>query len=187
MYLNLASHPLRNRRLFWGLLVILVGINLVFWGLSINTIFRYEAKIKGLNGVLLRLENRKKALQLEEKQIEKKIQAIQDRFAPQVEKINHLLARKGFSWESFFTDLESLIPERAYLVSLNPVLDQDLKQVSVRLKLASPTLGDLIDFTKKLVNHGCQEIKVFSEETEGGKNIVSEISFIYGATGEADN
>jgi len=35
--LNLASHPRRNRRLFWGLIIILVAANLIFWSLSIKT------------------------------------------------------------------------------------------------------------------------------------------------------
>ncbi|OQX55812.1 MAG: hypothetical protein B5M54_01130 [Candidatus Aminicenantes bacterium 4484_214] len=187
--LNLASHPRRNRRLFWGLIIILVAANLIFWSLSIKTMVSYQMKMKSLNGVLGRLENKQKALQKEGDQFEKKIKAIQVELAPQVDRINRLIAQKAYSWESFFSDLERLIPARAYVVSLNPVLSQDWQQVSVRLKLAAPSLDELMEFTKKLAEQGCREIKVISEEAEGARNIVSEINFVYfyREVNEADN
>ncbi|MCP2620095.1 hypothetical protein NLC35_02480 [Candidatus Aminicenantes bacterium AC-334-K16] len=187
LVLNLATHPLRNRRLFLALLILVVILNIVFLGLTVYTTTYYSSKINGLSSSLTRLETRKLSLTREGKQLEKKIETIQLAINPQVEKLNHLIARKSFSWESFFHDLEQLLPENAYVVELNPVLDQETMQLNVRLKLASSTLDNLVDFTRQLAAKGCREIKVISENAGKGNNLVSELSFIYGVSREINH
>lgn len=187
LILNLASRPLRNRRLFLGILSLIVIFNLIFLGLTVVTTWHYSSKIKGLTGSLTRLEARKKSLTREKKQLEKKIEAVQMAITPQVERLNRLITQKSFSWELFFQSLEKLLPEDAYVVGLDPVLNQETMELEVRLRLASFSMENLVNFTRQLAAKGCREIKVISENPEKETKLISEISFVYGVTSEADN
>ena len=186
LILNLATHPLRNRRFFLSLLLLVVVLNFFFLGLTFVTAWRYSSKISGLTGSLTRLVIKKQSLEREKKQLEKKINSFQQIFTPQVERFNRLIAEKSFSWELFFQSLEKLLPDDAYVVGLNPTLNKENMELKVTLRLASFSLENLVNFTRQLAAEGCREIKVISENLEKQAQLVSEISFIYGVSSEVN-
>ena len=62
---------------------------------------------------------------------------------------NDLIDQKLFSWTRLLSDLEKIMPKRAYLESVQPTITTD-KRLQLRLMIAGEKLDDAIDLVKKM-------------------------------------
>ncbi|MHB8054151.1 MAG: hypothetical protein ACYDH3_02755, partial [Candidatus Aminicenantales bacterium] len=91
--------------------------------------------------------------------------------------INEAIARKNFSWVDFFSRLESALPPRASITSINP-LEVSGTRLRVAMKIISPGLPGLLLMVENLAAGKFEEVTV-RNETIGGGRLISEIGFVY--------
>jgi Tfp pilus assembly protein PilN len=62
---------------------------------------------------------------------------------------NDVIDQKSFSWTRLLSDLEKIMPKRAYLESVQPTITTD-KRLQLRLMIAGEKLDDAVDLVKKM-------------------------------------
>ncbi len=177
--LNLATRPLRNRRLFFlifSLLLLFLAVILVN-GLRIYV--TYFMKSADVEESLKQVETVKRETQKEEKKLIARIEEAKVIHGKKVNFINSLLVKKSFSWTVFLTHLEQTLPRGSYVTRLNPVFREEDLQMEVRLTLSSRHLTDLLTFIEDLEAAGCRDIRVVSETRDQRMFYVSEVTFFY--------
>ena len=176
--LELASHPLRNRRLFFLCLFLLVVLTVSAVVVSGNLYFKFKNKRDETHLKIEEVEQKRGRTQLKEIQVVDQIESDFEANQAKIDFINGLIYRKSFSWIDFFSDLESALPARCYIVSLAPSPWGELG-MEVRVRVASPTLEDLLKLYTQLVKLGFENVLIRSEELANNGLLLSEVSFIY--------
>jgi cbb3-type cytochrome oxidase subunit 3 len=181
IHVDLASHPLRNRRFFFligGTLIVLVCFILILAGYTYSV---YSKKNRNFALTKAQIDERLQETQLEEKRLNKLIEDMSQKYGERVDYINTLIYRKSFSWVDFFSALEESRPETCYLVSMIPSLKDDAK-MEVRLKVASPNLNELLKLNKNLSEKHFTKLRTLSESRDETGMLISEISLVYERT-----
>jgi Tfp pilus assembly protein PilN len=62
---------------------------------------------------------------------------------------NDVIDQKSFSWTRLLSDLEKIMPKRAYLESVQPAITTD-KRLQLRLMIAGEKIDDAVDLVKKM-------------------------------------
>ncbi len=179
--LNLASHPLRNRRFFFLLIGILSLLLVVVLGLGGYTYWKYSTKNRDFERNWAQIENKIRNAQREEKRLTVQIEEAAKKYQGQVTSLNTLILKKSFSWADFLSSLEEALPESCYIVSLEPALVKD-NQTEVRLEVVAPNLDELLNLNRNLYEKNFSSIRIISESTNETGFLVSEISLIYERT-----
>lgn len=176
--LNLASSPMRNRRLFFMLCICLL---IVFIGTSIlggRIYIRYKSKhsdiAKEFDTVNRKLTTEKK----EETRYGTLIEQRLDDYKVASDYINSLIYRKSFPWIDFFAAMEESLPETSYIISLTPV-PADGTEMEVRFKAVFIDLNELLKFIETLDSEGFEDINIISESQSEEGFLLSEISVRY--------
>jgi len=92
----------------------------------------------------------------------------------EVEMLNRILIRKGFSWTKVFANLEKAMPENVRLVSLRPFLDET-ERIGLTMDVRGRTLGDATEFLRTLEQSSIfSEVSLAVQET---KNTNGEVEF----------
>ena len=160
--LNLASQPKRNRRLFlWTVFVLAVPL-LVLMAVSGSDYIRYSGQLRKTRVDIQDLERRTNEAQREFRRLSVLVEEDMKSLGKRVDLINRLILRKSFSWTGFLSDLEEMLPDSCYITSLSPVL-QEGARMEVRLRVASMSLNDLLEFMTRLTAKGFSGIRVNSE------------------------
>jgi Tfp pilus assembly protein PilN len=178
MYLNLASHPLKNRRLFFLLVIILGALFIFLLLLGGYTFINYAGKVRDLQSKTADVESKIQQYQQEEKELTARIQQAVAAHKKEVDRVNSLIYRKSFSWVEFLSDMEEVLPRSSYVVSLSPKVKEDA-QIEVRFKVASPNLDELLKLNKRLYAMKFKDIRVISESRNSEGFLISEISVTY--------
>ncbi len=176
--LNLATHPLRNRRLFFLFFIILGGLLLVFLGLGGYTYWTYKGKNNNFERNRTQIEKRIRDAQREERRLKVQIEEAAKKYQGQVLSLNTLILKKSFSWVDFLSALEEALPESIYIISLEPNLVED-NQMEVRLEVAAPNLDELLKLSMNLYEKKFSSIRTISESINDVGLLISEISLIY--------
>jgi hypothetical protein len=176
--LELATHPLRNRRLFFLILVLLAALLVGTAAVSFDVYFDYKKKLTASRSHITDLEGQLISIQQEESQIAGKVGNEASLSQPRIDLINSLLYRKSFSWIEFLSDLEKSLPDRCYIVSLAPAPRED-RVMEVRIKVASPNLDDLLLLYSRLGDQGFKNVLIRSEEQTASGLLMAEVSFSY--------
>jgi hypothetical protein len=176
--LELATHPVRNRRLFllsFALLaVLLVGLAAV----SFDLYFDYKRRLGENRSKIETLELKLGSIQREESQATGRIGDEVGLLQSRIDLINDLIYRKSFSWIEFLSHLEEALPDRCYIVSLAPAPREDLG-MEVRITVASPNLDDLLLLYTRLGNLGFKNVLIISEDQTANGLVLAEVSFSY--------
>jgi Tfp pilus assembly protein PilN len=160
--LNLASHPVANRRLFFSL-GFLLGVLFLIAMIAGGRIFVvYGSKAHDIKASLTKIDREENDIQSEEKQLSSQIEAFIKDHKNKVDLINNLIYRKSFSWVGFLSTLEKTLPGECYIVSLSPDFRGE-KQVDFKLRMASPNLETLLKFIQNLDEQGFLRIRVSNE------------------------
>lgn len=160
--LNLASHPVVNRRLFFslGILLGVVFLIAVITGGRISIV--YGSKANDIKASIAKIGREENNFQSEEEQLSTQIETLIKNHKKKVDLINSLIYRKSFSWVDFLSTLEKTLPGECYIVSLSPVFRGE-KQVDFKLMMASPNLDTLLKFIQNLDEQGFRRIRVSNE------------------------
>lgn len=176
--LNLATNPLRNRRLFLLLVAILglsVGLLLALGG---KIHFEYKDLAHEAEKGVRQIERQISDDQREANELNIKIVDLDKRYSEEVELINSLVYSKSFSWMSFFSALEEALPASSYIVSLRP-FPEDGISMEVQFRVASASMNEILNFIARLAAMGFKDIQILSESKSPEGYVLSEISLRY--------
>lgn len=178
---NLASHPLRNRRFFFLIAGILVVLICVFSTLAGYTYWVYHKKNRNFAFTRAQIEKKIQDAQRDNSRLNMLIDDASQKYSERIDFINSLIYKKSFSWVDFLSALEESLPDTCYVVSMVPSLKDDSK-MEVRLKIAAPDLDELLKLNKNLYEKNFTNIRIISESRDVAGMLVSEISLIYERT-----
>ncbi len=176
--LNLASNPLRNRRLFlllFALLVIATGLVLALGGM---TQIKYKDLAQEARKQVLDIDRQISDDQRKVNNLSVKIEDLDEQHSEEVELINSLVYSKSFSWMDFFSALEEALPPSSYIVSLRPFPEEGLS-MEVQFRVASASINELLSFIARLAAKGFKNIQILSESKSPEGHSLSEISLRY--------
>lgn len=177
--LELATQPLRNRRLFFVLIafvsVLVVGLGL----LSFDLYFDYAKKLAENRSKAETLEGQMRKFQSEESRTAAMIGAEEDRSQSRIDLVNAIILSKSFSWIEFLSDLEEALPDRCYIVSMAPLPRDDNMGMEVRVKVAGPQLSDLLLLYTRFADLGFKNVRITSEDQTASGEVLAEVSFSY--------
>jgi Tfp pilus assembly protein PilN len=148
--LNLSTRPFKAYRgVNLGLFILLVVL-ITVTAVQIYTYRQNSALAASIRGNQLRTKE----------EAERLTKALQDlnvkRYSgnaaakmSQVEILNQILLRKSFSWTKVFANLEEVIPENVYLLSLRPFID-DKGNMGLNITFRGRSFADGHEFVKTL-------------------------------------
>lgn len=176
--LNLATNPLRNRRLFFLISGILGALILILFSAGGYTCWKYIGKNKILADQNVRLEQMIHEGGRKEKRLSLQIDEASQTYQGNVDLLNTLIRKKSFSWVGFLTALEQALPPSCYIESMAPNL-RDTDQMEVRLKVAAPSLDELLKLNRNLYEMKFSGIRIISESINEAGLLIAEITLIY--------
>lgn len=176
--LNLATRPLRNRRLF-RLLGGLLGLAfLATTILAIALFFQFTLKKNGVRAGLQKADETMKVAQSEQKRLGIRIKEAAKKDKDLIDTINSIILKKSFSWTDFLSKLEECLPDPSYILSMAPTLVDDTR-IQFRFRLVSQNLDDLLALINKLQDLKFTQPRVETEERNDRGQLTSEISVNY--------
>jgi hypothetical protein len=181
IHLDLATHPLRNRRFFFLLSGMLGAFFLVTAVVGVFTFWTYSQKYKNFIDNSAQIEKMVTNAKREEMRLTSQINDAASIYQDKIELLNTLILKKSFSWVRFLSALEDALPSSCYIESLAPTL-QENNQMEVRLKVASPNLDELLKLTKNLYEKNFSGIRILSEAMGDTGLLIAEITLIYERT-----
>ena len=176
--LNLATRPLRNRRLFLLLGGLLGLAFLVTALLAIFLFLQFTLKKNVVRTGLKKADETVKTAQSEQKRLEIRLKEAAKKDQDFVDTINSIILRKSFSWTDFLSKLEECLPDSSYILSLNPTLVKDTR-IQFRFRVVSQSLDDLLALINKLQDLKFSPPRVETEERDDRGQLTSEISVTY--------
>lgn len=176
--LNLASHPLRNRRFFYSILSLLVVALLLISFFAGKIFVEYKAKAQETRASVKRTDKLIKDAQRDEEDFSAKIEDAIINCKGKVDLINSIILGKSFSWIEFLSDLENSLPDSSYIVSMAPTLAKDSK-VQLSFKVVYSSVDDLLELYNNLKALKFNQIRIISEAENERGLLLSEISLNY--------
>ncbi len=176
--LNLASHPLRNRRLYFLVLSLMVILFLALSYLTGSLYLGARSKTKEARISISDLEKRTKISQGKEKEFKLKVEELSKKHRGKVDLVNDIILRKSFSWLKLLGNLETALPDSSYIVSLIPRLLDD-SRMEVKFRVVSRNLDHLLKLINNLHGLKFNNIRIDNEEINERGWLLSEISLSY--------
>jgi hypothetical protein len=176
--LNLASRPLRNRRLYFALVGPVSALLVVSTVLALIFFFRFHLKSRALKSRLTEIESRLTVCQRDERRFSARTREAVKKDQDKVDLVNRVILRKTFSWMEFLSRLEESLPATSYLTSLDPQQVGEMR-AEFRFRVVSRSLEDLLGLITNLQARNFSQIRVESEERTSQDQLMSEISVSY--------
>lgn len=178
---NLATRPLRNRRLFF----LLAGaLGLAFLATSLAAIivfFQFSQKKGAVRTALQEVEASIRKAETEQKRVANRVKEASDKDQDVIDTINGIILKKSLSWTDFLSQLEECLPDSSYILSLSiPQLDNT--RIQLRIRVVSRNLDDLLALINKLQELDFSRPRVETEERNEQGQLVSDISVTYERT-----
>ncbi|MFQ6068940.1 MAG: hypothetical protein ACE5LC_00275 [Candidatus Aminicenantales bacterium] len=175
--LNLATHPFRNRRLFFLLTGVMVVVIALFSFLALHTYLTYRDKVGQVRLRMEELEAKVRVAQRSEQEFMRRIEEETKLYKGTVDLVNSIILRKSFSWTEFLASLENSLPDSSYIVSLAPILIGG-SSMEVRFKVVSRNLRELLKLIDNLRALKFK-VRVEGESRDESGSLISEISLRY--------
>lgn len=179
--LNLATHPVRNRRLFYSLAGLLGGLSLIIILVSGNVFLSYRAQARKVSADILVVDEAAKSARRADRKYTTQIDELRAAHKNKVDFTNNIIFEKSFSWTDFLSRFEKILPESCYIVSLVPAV-QDASDVVIRFKVACPNLDDLLTLINALNELGYQNVRLMHESRSDSGMFIYEMSLNYERT-----
>ncbi len=176
--LNLASHPMRNRRFFFFLFSFLAAAFLALSFLAGEMFIEFNAKSRKAKAEMKETERLMKIARQEEKRYSAQVEEAVKKDNGRVDFMNSIILRKSFSWTDFLSDLENSLPDSSYIVSLAQTLSEG-SRMQVRFKVATHDVKELLEFLNKLSALKYAQALVNGEAEDERGLLISEVSLIY--------
>jgi hypothetical protein len=181
MSLNLASHPLKNRRFFFTCLVISVIfiIGVLGWGGYIY--FKYHGEVGLISTTIDRLNALSQQNLREKTRYQTQIEAVKKEYQGKIDYMNNIIWKKSFPWLDLLAALEKSLPDTCYIVSMTPNIDKE-KWLTLRFEVASPAINDLLEFITNLNALNLDKINLSSENRNKEGLLLTEVTLRYART-----
>jgi len=176
--LNLATRPLRNRRLYNAAVRVFIGLVVVLAGLTIFAVVKYggeASRIKTASAGTRQVQNDASSQQ---KRLAADIDREEMLSRTRIELVNGIILKKTFSWTGLLSDLEAALPGPSYITGLSPSFTQG-GAVALEMSVTSRSLEDLGAFITALNARGFKNIKVGGEQRSQDGRVLTPISTIY--------
>ncbi|MBU1338677.1 MAG: hypothetical protein KKD56_06390 [Acidobacteria bacterium] len=178
--INLATQPRQNRRLLYLVAGLMTVIFCAAIGQSIFLLTTYGRKNIEASSTLAELDSRLRQVEEENRKTAESIQAAEETNRKKIDRLNGVILHKGFSWTAFLAELESLLPDSCYIVSLAPV-PRSSREVDVGLQVAAPSLNELLLFIRRLTERNFRPSVRGETKAENGY-LLAGVTFVYQGT-----
>ena len=176
--LNLATHPARNRRLFFLLLGLVGGLLAILLTVGGSRVIRYGLRSRTVRADLLHAQDQTRTAQREIQKLERQIAETERANQRSIDSLNQLIYRKSFSWIELLGSLEEMLPDPCYIVSLKPAFHEDAV-MEVRLKVACPDYNAWQTLVGRIYEQGFTDYRAASETRGTDGFIIFDISVTY--------
>jgi hypothetical protein len=176
--LNLATRPLRNRRLYMTAVRAVGGVLVVLAGLAAFVALKDGRALMRLRKDMAETRRAQSDAQREERRLAADIGREEKLSLPRVNLVNSIIQRKMFSWTGLLTELEKCLPGPSYLTALTPSFTPE-GAVALQMRVISRNLEDLMAFTTALNAGGFKSIQVGAEQRSEDGRLISEITTTY--------
>lgn len=181
MSLNLASHPLKNRRLFF----VCLGVSILFilgilgWGGYIY--FKYHDKVEQISETITRMNSVSRENLREKTRYQTQIEGAKKEYQAKVDYMNSIIWKKSFPWLDLLAALEKSLPNSCYIISMTPTIDKE-KWLTLRFEVVSPAINDLLEFITNLQALNLDQINLSSEDRNAEGLLLTEVTLRYERT-----
>lgn len=176
--LNLATRPLRNRRLYAAAVRTLAALLVLLIGLGAFAVVEYGGEISRLKKAMAVTAKTQDKAALDEKRLRADIGREEKLSRGRIDLVNSIIRKKMFSWTGFLTDLEEALPGSSYITALSPSITTD-GGISVQMRVMSRSQDDLLAFITALMAHGFRNPKVGGVQKDESSRLISEITATY--------
>ena len=176
--LNLATRPLRNRRMYAAAVRALAGLLIVLAGLAAFVVLKYGGETSKLKASKAEASRVRAEAQREEKDKKADITRAEKLSRTRVDLVNGIIQRKMFSWTGLLTELDKSLPGPSYLTALTPSLTSD-GTIALNMRVTSRSMSDLTSFITALYAHGFTNVRVGGEQRSDDGRLLSEITATY--------
>jgi cell division protein FtsB len=172
--MNLASEPVRNRRLFVASLALLAAGIVLAAAAGASLFARAHGRLRAARAEVARLDKLEREARAEIRTRDKENTGFAQASKAEVDRINEVIERKAFSWVDFLSLLEEALPGPSYILSFSP-LSTEKAAMEIRFKVASSDVGELVRFIQKLEALRFGPIRVLSQARGDAGELVSDI------------
>jgi hypothetical protein len=176
--LNLATRPLRNRRLYHVFLRGLVALLAVLAGLTAFVILKYGGETRRLKETSAEARALQAEAQREDKRLAADIRRATDLSRLRVELVNGIILKKSFLWTGLLTEFEKALPGPSYITAMIPAFTAD-GSVAMHIRVTSRSLDDLMAFITNLTARGFKNIQVGGELRTDDGRLITEMDLRY--------
>ncbi len=175
---NLATRPLRNRRLFLSLAAVLGVAFLVISVAAVVVFLQFSLKKSTVRAALQNADASIRTAQTEQKRTAARVKDALDKDRDVIDTINSIILQKGLSWTDFLSKLEECLPDSSYILSLS-IPRVDHTQIQFRIRIVSRSLDDFLALINRLLENKFSQPRLENEEKNSQGQLVSEISVTY--------
>jgi Tfp pilus assembly protein PilN len=176
--LNLATKPLRNRRLFTAAVRALVAIIALLVGLSVFVVLKYGGQAARHKTASAEARTLQAGAASEVDRLKADISRAEGQSRTRVDLVNGIIMKKTFLWTALLSELEKALPGPSYITALSPSFTAD-GSVAMHIRVTSRSLDDLSAFITNLTASGFKNIKVGGETRSGEGRLIAEIDLRY--------
>jgi hypothetical protein len=176
--LNLATRPLRNRRLYHAALRLLAVVIIALAGLAGFAVVKYGGESSRLKSAMAVTAKDRDNATAEEKRLRADITRQEKIGKARVDLVNEIIQKKVFSWTGFLAALEEALPGPSYITALTPSFTSG-GAISVQMRVTSRSLDDLLAFITALTAHGFKDPRVGGVQKDEASRLISEITATY--------
>ncbi len=176
--LNLATRPLRNRRLFKTVTTAFVLLIAVLAGLTVFALLKYGGEASRLGAVSAEARAVQAEADREKRRLDADIRRASDAGRARVDLVNAIILRKTFLWTGLFAEIEKALPGPSYITALTPAFAAD-GSVAMHIRVTSRSLDDLMAFITNLTARGFKNILVGGETRSDEGRLIAEIDLRY--------
>jgi|PlaIllAssembly_1097288.scaffolds.fasta_scaffold45931_3 Tfp pilus assembly protein PilN len=176
--LNLATRPLRNRRLYKTIVWILAGLMAVCALLGAYVFLKYGGEARRLKSAGAEARRLQAEAQREERRLDADIKRAEGQSRMRVDLVNAIILKKSFRWTALFSELEKALPGPSFITALSPAFTAD-GSVAMHIRVTSRSLEDLSALITNLAAGGFKDIKVGGEQRSDDGRLIAEIDLRY--------
>ena len=178
LFLNLASRPARNRRLFRSVSGFLWLLTAAFVFITGTTWLNTGVEKTSLQRTIEETERLSREARSEESRFATRIEEAEKALGTKVAIINSIILRKTFPWTGLFAHLEASLPDPSFITSLSPNFADDAT-LDLKIQVVSRSLEYLVLLINNLAARGFRDILVANESRDADGRIIAELSLTY--------
>ena len=144
LHLNLASHPYRDYRPVYAVVVVMSLIAAFLMLNNVETYYRYTRETHSTRTKIASIEAQTAKEREREAAVQQRIKGLDlSRLGAQTKFVNTKLAERAFSWSALLDELESVLDDDVRLLAVAPQFSADDK-IRLSLEFVSKTADGMI-------------------------------------------